>query len=91
MLPGATVPCSLADLVTVFRPCFTAATFRTFIGLVVGLIGQTRRERCAGCLPVPAWSSSGITAVRINRIFSLMIGVGLACGCHKPRTPHATC
>jgi hypothetical protein len=36
MLPGATVPCPLADLLTVFRPCFTAATFRTFIGLIVG-------------------------------------------------------
>jgi hypothetical protein len=23
-------------LLTVFRPCFTAATFRTFIGLIVG-------------------------------------------------------
>ena len=37
MLPGATVPCSLTDLVAVFRPCFTAPAFRTFIGLVVGL------------------------------------------------------
>ena len=41
MLPGATVPCSLTDLVAVFRPCFTPPAFRTFIGLVVGLIGQT--------------------------------------------------
>src|SRR5919112_49029 len=39
MLPNATLPCSLADLFSVFRPCFTAPTFRTFIGLVVGLIG----------------------------------------------------
>jgi hypothetical protein len=36
MLPGATVPRSLADLLAVFRPCFTAPTFQTFIGLVVG-------------------------------------------------------
>ena len=46
MLPGATVPCSLTGLVAVFRPCFTAPAFRTFIGLVVGLIGQTRRLFC---------------------------------------------
>jgi hypothetical protein len=50
MLPGATVPCSLADLFTVFRPCFTAPTFRTFLGLVVGLIGQTRRRTVCGML-----------------------------------------
>jgi hypothetical protein len=37
MLPGATVPCSLVDLLTVFQPCFTGPSFRTFIGLVVGL------------------------------------------------------
>ena len=29
MLPGATVPSSLADLLAVFRPCFTAPTFPT--------------------------------------------------------------
>jgi hypothetical protein len=50
MLPGATVPCSLTDLVAVFRPCFTAPTFRTFIGLVVGLIAQTRRRTVCGML-----------------------------------------
>ena len=50
MLPGATVPCSLTDLVAVFRPCFTAPAFRTFIGLVVGLIGQTRRRTVCGML-----------------------------------------
>jgi DDE superfamily endonuclease len=50
MLPDATLPCSLADLLTAFRPCFTAPTFRTFIGLVVGLIGQTRRRTVCGML-----------------------------------------
>src|SRR5215212_1547142 len=48
MLPGATVPCSLAGLLAVFRPCFTAPTFRTFLGLVVGLIAQTRRRTVCG-------------------------------------------
>jgi hypothetical protein len=50
MLPGATVPCSLTNLLTVFRPCFTAPSLRTFIGLVVGLIGQTRRRTVCGML-----------------------------------------
>ena len=48
MLPDVTVPCSLSDLLAVFRPCFTAPTFRTFIGLVVGLIAQTRRRTVCG-------------------------------------------
>jgi DDE superfamily endonuclease len=50
MLPGATVPCSLAGLLAVFRPCFTAPTFRAFLGLVVGLIAQTRRQTVCGML-----------------------------------------
>ena len=50
MLPDATLPCSLSDLLAVFRPCFTAPTFRTFIGLVVGLIAQTRRRTVCGML-----------------------------------------
>ena len=48
MLPDATVPCSLSDLLAVFRPCFTAPTFRSFLGLVVGLIAQTRRRTVCG-------------------------------------------
>ena len=50
MPPGPTPPCSLADLLAVFRPCFTAPTFHTFIGLVVGLIAQTRRRTVCGML-----------------------------------------
>ena len=64
MLPDATLPCSLSDLLAVFRPCFTAPTFRTFIGLVVGLIAQTRRRTVCGMLTGPAWSSSGTIAAR---------------------------
>src|SRR2546421_535361 len=48
--PGATAPCSLAGLLTVFRPCFTAPTFQPFVGLVVGLIAQTRRRTVCGML-----------------------------------------
>jgi hypothetical protein len=50
MLPGATVPRSLADLLAVFRSCFTAPTFPTFAGLLVGLIAQTRRRTVCGML-----------------------------------------
>jgi hypothetical protein len=42
MLPDSTVPGSLAYLLAVFRPCFTAPTFRAFTGLIVGLIASTR-------------------------------------------------
>ena len=34
MPPGPTAPRSLAGLLAVFRPCFTAPTFQTFVGLV---------------------------------------------------------
>jgi SRSO17 transposase len=34
----------------VFRPAFTAPTFRTFIGLALGLIAQTRRRTVCGML-----------------------------------------
>jgi hypothetical protein len=50
MLPDGTVPRSLADVLCVFRPCFTAPTFRTFSGLVVGLIASTRRRAVCGML-----------------------------------------
>jgi DDE superfamily endonuclease len=50
MLPGATVPSSLAGLLAVFRPCFTAPTFPTFVGLVVGLIARTRHRTVCGML-----------------------------------------
>ena len=50
MLPGSTAPRSLAGLLAEFRPCFTAPTFLTFVGLVVGLIGQTRRRTVCGML-----------------------------------------
>ena len=69
MLPGSTAPRSLAGLLAEFRPCFTGPTFRTFVGLVVGLIGQTRRRTVCGML-----TGAGLDQVwhhsRAHRLFS---------------------
>src|SRR5690349_19458929 len=69
MLPGATVPRSLADLLAMFRPCFTAPVFPTFVGLLVGLISQTRRRTVCGML-----TGAGLERVwhhsRAHRLFS---------------------
>jgi hypothetical protein len=50
MLPGVTLPASLAVLLGALRPCFTAPSFRTFCGLAAGLAGQVRRRTVAGML-----------------------------------------
>src|SRR3954468_18316965 len=69
MLPGPIAPRSLAGLLAAFRPCFTAPTFQTFIGLVVGLIGQTRRRTVCGML-----TGAGLDQVwhhsRAHRLFT---------------------
>src|SRR6478752_2101361 len=69
MLPGATVPSSLAGLLAMFRPCFTAPTFPTVVGLVVGLIAQTRRRTVCGML-----TGAGLDQVwqhsRAHRLFT---------------------
>jgi hypothetical protein len=69
MPTGPTAPCSLAGLLAVFRPCFTAPTFHTFVGLVVGLIAQTRRRTVCGML-----TGAGLEQVwhhsRAHRMFS---------------------
>ena len=69
MPPGPTAPCSLAGLLAEFRPCFTAPTFQTFIGLVVGLIAQTRRRTVCGML-----TGAGLERVwhhsRAHRLFT---------------------
>jgi DDE superfamily endonuclease len=69
MPPGLTAPCSLAGLLAAFRPCFTAPTFQTFVGLVVGLIAQTRRRTVCGML-----TGAGLEQVwhhsRAHRLFT---------------------
>jgi DDE superfamily endonuclease len=69
MPPGPTAPRSLAGLLAAFRPCFTGPTFQTFVGLVVGLIGQTRRRTVCGML-----TGAGLDQVwhhsRAHRLFT---------------------
>src|SRR6202012_3616057 len=48
MLPGLTLPASLALLLGALRPCFTAPSFTTFCGLAAGLAGQARRRTVTG-------------------------------------------
>lgn len=50
MLPGLTLPASLAGLLGALRPCFTAPSFATFCGLAAGLAGQARRRTVCGML-----------------------------------------
>src|SRR6185503_7821576 len=54
----------------VFRPCFTIPTFHTSIGLVVGLIAQTRRRTVCGML-----TGAGLDQVwhhsRAHRLFAV--------------------
>ncbi len=52
MLRGAslTLPTSLMGMLVVFRPCFTAPTFRTFCALGSGLLAQTGRRTVCGML-----------------------------------------
>ncbi len=67
--PALPVPRSLAGLLAVFRPCFTAPTFPTFVGLLVGLIAQTRRRTVCGML-----TGAGLERVwhhsRAHRLFT---------------------
>ncbi len=52
MLPGMTLPLpgSLASLLAVFGPLFTAPSFRTFCGLACGFLAQTGRRSVCGML-----------------------------------------
>jgi hypothetical protein len=50
MLPDVTLPASLTALLTVFEPCFTAPTFRTFCALACGFWTQTGRRTVCGML-----------------------------------------
>jgi hypothetical protein len=49
-MPMPTLPCSLADLLAGFRPCFTAPTFRTFTALASGFVAQPGTRTITGML-----------------------------------------
>src|SRR5438034_2504771 len=49
MLPTPNIP-TLTALLSGFRACFTAPGYRTFCGLVIGLVAQTRRRTVCGML-----------------------------------------
>jgi hypothetical protein len=50
MLPGLTLPASLAVLLGALRPCFTRRSFVTFCALAAGLAGQVHRRTVCGML-----------------------------------------
>ena len=81
MPPGPTAPRSLAGLLAAFRPCFTAPTFQTFVGLVVGLIAQTRRRTVCGMLTGAGldqvWHHSrGTPIVHHRPLVTVLLGLG---------------
>lgn len=50
MLQVETVPASLAGLLQVFRPCFTAPSYRMFVALLAGMVSQPGRRTVCGML-----------------------------------------
>jgi hypothetical protein len=50
MLQLETVPASLSGLLQVFRPCFTAPSYRMFVALLVGMVAQPGRRTVCGML-----------------------------------------
>jgi hypothetical protein len=52
MLPGTSLPlpASLASLLAVFGPVFTAPSFRTFTALACGFLAQTGKRTVCGML-----------------------------------------
>lgn len=63
------VPGSLAQLLSLFRPCFTAPSFATFSALTLGFLAQVGRHTVTGCL-----QAAGLAGVwhhaRAHRFFS---------------------
>ena len=50
------LPRSLADLLIVFRPCFTAPTFATFRAMVAGFLAQPGLRTVTGMLAGAGWA-----------------------------------
>jgi hypothetical protein len=49
-MPVPSLSSTLADLVAVFRPCFTAPSFETFTALVAGFLAQPGARTVTGML-----------------------------------------
>jgi hypothetical protein len=49
-MPTWSLPRSLAELLMMFRPCFTAPTFKTFAWLMVGFVAQPGTRTVTGML-----------------------------------------
>jgi hypothetical protein len=69
MLPGPSVPPTLARLLAALRPCFTAPTFTTFCALVCGMLAQTGRRTVCGML-LGAGLSEAWSHDRAHKFFS---------------------
>src|SRR6266545_4499496 len=63
------LPCSLADLLGVFRSCFTTPTFRVFEAMVAGFLAQPGLRTVTGML-AGARLAGGWHQTRAHRFFS---------------------
>jgi len=63
------LPTSLARLLSLFRPCFTAPSFETFTALAVGFLARVGRHTVTGCL-VAAGLAGVWRHARAHRFFS---------------------
>src|SRR6266545_5019201 len=70
MLPGLTVPASLAGVLQGLRPSFTAPSFATFTLLVVGMVAQTGPRTVCGML-LGAGLQAVVSHHRLHRFFSV--------------------
>jgi DDE superfamily endonuclease len=70
MLPGLTVPASLAGVLQVLRGSFTAPSFATFTLLVVGMVAQTGPRTVCGML-LGAGLQTVVSHHRRHRFFSV--------------------
>lgn len=69
MLQIESLPATVSGLLAVFRGCFTAPTFRTFVALLTGLIAQPGRRTVCGML-VGAGLNGVWAHQRAHRFFS---------------------
>jgi SRSO17 transposase len=72
MLPGVSVPASLAGVLAELRVCFSAPTFATFTAMVLGAVAQTGRRTVCGM-----WAGAGLAGrrhhARAHRFFATAV------------------